>query len=540
MRAIVRLLLTTCLVTFLVPGTLLAGPPLYTIAITYDPDASAGTVTLDPQKDGYQKNNIVTLTAQPEDGFVFAGWSGDLSGTENPATLRVGGNYSIVARFTDGSSGGGGGGGSGGGGIEPPSGELPDHGMVVGYFAQWTIYRRDYLPTHVFTSGALEGLNVINYAFAAPDVNLRCASLDTYADYGKRFDAGESVDGIADTVAQPLKGNFNQILKLKEKNTALRVLISLGGWTESYRFSEVASTEANRRAFVDSCIDMFIKGNFAPGISAPGVFDGIDVDWEYPGSCGATCDYSDKDAANFVLLLKLFRDELNMLGEANGRNYLLTIAAPAGAANYAPMVQNDIALQIAQQVDWINIMSYDYHGAWESSGPTNHISALFPSSCETAEGDWTDQAVAAYRNAGVPASQLLLGVPFYGRGWRAAAVGDGLCVSAGGVPRGTYEKGVDDYEVLAAKSRPSFHHEATGTHWDFDGSQFWSYDDPRSAGWKADYANCRGLRGVMFWELSGDDTNATLLGALAGRLLTTTTTECHDWPFAPIVPPPEP
>ena len=100
----------------------------------------------------------------------------------------------------------------------PPSGALPTQGMVVGYFAQWTIYRRGYLPKHVATSGAVQQLNVINYAFAAPDAKLKCASLDTFADYGKRFDAAESVDGVADTVAQPLKGNFNQLLKLKKLN----------------------------------------------------------------------------------------------------------------------------------------------------------------------------------------------------------------------------------------------------------------------------------------------------------------------------------
>ena len=518
MRTIVRLLLTTCFMALLLPGAAGAGAPTFTIAVTVDP-SSGGTVVLDPLKDGYQKNNIVTLTAVSADNYQFAGWSGDLSGTQNPATLRVSGNHQVTAHFTDGSSGGG-----GGGGIEPPTGDLPDRGLVVGYFAQWSIYRRGYLPKHVFTSGALQKLNVINYAFAAPDESLRCASLDTYADFGKRFDAGESVDGIADTVSQPLKGNFNQILKLKAKHPELRVLISLGGWTESYRFSEVAESEGSRSTFVDSCIDMFIEGNVAPGVSAAGVFDGIDIDWEYPGSCGATCDFRPEDKANFVELLRLFREKLDVLGAAKERDYLLTIAAPAGADNYVPM---DLA-GIAAQVDWINIMSYDYHGGWESSGPTNHISALFPSSCEPEGGDWTDKAVAAYLEAGVPASKLLLGVPFYGRGWRAASVGDGLCVSASGVPRGTYEKGVDDYEVLAAKARTSFHDEASGTHWDFDGSQFWSYDDPTSAGWKADYANCRGLRGVMFWELSGDDPASTLLDALAGQLRTAAPFACHD------------
>jgi len=333
-----------------------AGPPLYTITPTAVPDGW-GTVTLDPQKDGYQKNNIVALTAVPGGDNCFTGWSGDLSGTQNPITLRVSGNHLVTANFAagdacGGGSGGGGSGGSGGGTepipVPPPAGVLPSQGMIVGYFAQWTIYRRGYLPRDVFTSGSLEKLNVINYAFAAPDESDKCASLDTFADWGKRFDESESVDGIADTVSQPLKGNFNQLIKLKAKNRALRVLISLGGWTESYRFSAIAADETRRKEFVSSCIDMFIKGNFADGIVQPGIFDGIDIDWEYPGSCGATCDYSAADRENFVLLLKEFRSQLAKQAETDGgREYLLTTAAPAGEANYAPIDMAGVATSTA-------------------------------------------------------------------------------------------------------------------------------------------------------------------------------------------------
>jgi chitinase len=499
----------------LLPVPAAAGPPLYTISVSVNPEAG-GTVTLDPMKDGYQKNNVVTLSATPNDDYCFSGWSGDLGGTQNPITLRVSGNHDVTAHFGTGTACGGGG-GTGGGDTTPvpaPTGLLPTEGMIVGYFAQWTIYRRGYLPKHVFTSGALENLNVINYAFAAADANGLCASLDTFADWGKRFDADESVDGVADTVSQPLKGNFNQLIKLKAKNPALRILISLGGWTESYRFSAIASSQAGREKFVKSCIDMFIKGHFADGIDQPGIFDGIDVDWEYPGSCGATCDYSEADRENFVALLEEFRTRLDLQATADGRDYLLTIAAPAGQEHYEPI---DMAA-IEPSLDWINVMTYDFHGSWEPRGPANHASALYPSRCEPAGGNWADKAIRAYLGH-VPASKLLLGMPFYGHGWRGvAAVNDGLCQPAGGVPRGTYEKGVDDYEVLAASGDTDSWDEATGTHWTFDGNEFWSFDDAISAEWKADYANCNGLRGVMFWELSGDDPAGTLLEALATRL----------------------
>jgi chitinase len=99
--------------------------------------------------------------------------------------------------------------------------------------------------------------------------------------------------------------------------------------------------------------------------------------------------------------------------------------------------------------------------------------------------------------------------------------------SAGGVPRGTYEKGVDDFEVLDADGHPDFWDEATATHWTYNGNEFWSYDDERSLGWKADYANGLRppdgatrptLRGVLFWELSGDAPDGRLLRSLRESL----------------------
>ena len=515
MRTSLRLALLPAIAFLLGPVAAVWGAPLYVISKQIDP-AGGGTVLLDPEKSGYAKNNIVTVTATPSTGMVFTGWGGALSGTQNPTTLRVSGNQTVIAHFAANSGGGG------GTDPPPPSGALPTQGMVVGYFAQWTIYRRGYLPKHVATSGAVQRLNVINYAFAAPDASLRCASLDTFADYGKRFDASESVDGAADTVSQPLKGNFNQILKLKQLNPDLRVLISLGGWTESYRFSD-AALPGNREAFVASCVDMFIKGNVAPGVSAAGVFDGIDVDWEYPGSCGDTCNWRSEDKENFVALLAEFRRQLDALGEEKGRQYLLTIAAPAGAAQYATF---DLP-GIAPSVDWVNVMAYDFHGAWETAGPTNHSSALFQSSCEQYDGDWADKAIKAYVGGVGNPAKVVLGMPFYGHGWRTSNVTPGFCLTATGVPRGTYEKGVDDYEVLTARNAPAFSNEKTGTHWTFDGSTFWSFDDPESASWKADYANCRGLRGMMFWELSGDDPTGSLLTGMSTRLRNAGPA-CHD------------
>ena len=486
----------------------LAGPPLYTISREV---VGSGVIVLDPDKSGYQKNNVVTVTAEAGVDWTFDHWEGDLAGTQNPTTLRVSGEHVVRAVFTDASS-------------PPPPGTarppLPASGMIVSYFAQWTIYRRGYLPRDVVVSGAATATDVINYAFAGIDENLRCASLDPFADYQKRFDSAESVDSVADTVSQPLKGNFNQLLKLKAMYPHVRVLLSIGGWTESYRFSD-AALPANREAFVRSCIDAFVRGHLEPGVSAAGVFDGLDIDWEYPGSCGNTCDYRPDDRQNFVALLAEFRRQLDLLedeiDDATGArpDYLLTIAAPGGEHNYAEF---DMA-GVASHVDWINAMTYDFHGGWESSGPANHHAQLFRSPCDPEDSDWADKAVRSYLQGGVPATKLLLGIPFYGRGWRGvASANDGLCQPARGVARGTYEKGVDDYEVLSGQARPGFHDQATGTHWTFDGTEFWSFDDPISVGWKADYVRGAQLRGSMVWELSGDTAEGDLLRALRSAM----------------------
>src|SRR6266568_5612551 len=171
----------------------------------------------------------------------------------------------------------------------------------VGYFVQWGIYGRAFYPRNVETTGEASRLSTIDYAFENVGADGRCferneaGAGDAYADYQRSYDAATSVDGLADAWDQPLRGNFDQLRKLKARHPQLSVLVSLGGWTYSKYFSDAALTPASRQAFVSSCIEEFIKGNLPQGLdgdpaggpgSAAGVFDGIDIDWEWPGSEG--------------------------------------------------------------------------------------------------------------------------------------------------------------------------------------------------------------------------------------------------------------
>ncbi|HEU4665546.1 MAG TPA: glycosyl hydrolase family 18 protein [Dokdonella sp.] len=406
----------------------------------------------------------------------------------------------------------------------PPGGK-----RVLGYFAQWGIYARNYRVKNIDTSGTAARLTHINYAFGNVRNN-RCevgvnipsdpntgAGGDAFADYTKAFGAGESVSGVADTWDQKLRGNWNQLKQLKAKYPGLKVLISLGGWTWSRGFSSAARPE-NREAFVASCIDAYIRGNLpasdgAGGAgAAAGVFDGIDIDWEYPAACGLGCGGAE-DSANFTALLAEFRRQL----DAVRPGLLLSIAAGAGIDKIRV---TDPATYL-QSLDFINVMTYDFHGSWDAR--TNHHSALFASPQDPSAGDQkfynTNDAIEAFLSRGVPASKLSLGIGFYGRGWTNVPDGGthGLYQSGSAAP-GTYEAGNEDYHVLKNLNYPIYTDNAAMATWAYNGTTFWSYDTPAMIQTKMNYVKTQGLGGAFFWEFSGDDAQGTLATAIENGL----------------------
>lgn len=403
----------------------------------------------------------------------------------------------------------------------PPAGSK----RLLGYFAQWGIYGRGYRVKNIDTSGSAAKLTHINYAFGNVRNN-RCevgvtiptnestgAGGDAFADYTKAFSAAESVSGTADTWDQPLRGNWNQLKQLKAKYPQLKVLISLGGWTWSRGFSSAARPE-NRQAFVASCIDAYIKGNLpvtdgagGQGVAA-GVFDGIDIDWEYPVACGLSCG-SAEDNANFTALLAEFRRQL----DAVRPGLLLTIAAGAGIDK----IRVTDPATYHQSLDFINLMTYDFHGAWESK--TNHHSALFTSPRDPSTGDQkfynSNDAIEAFLSRGVPASKLSLGIGFYGRGWTNVPNGgtNGL-YQTGSAAGGTYEAGIEDWKVLKNLNWPVYSDNDAMATWMYNGTTFWSFDTPELIRTKMGYVKTQNLGGAFFWEFSGDDATGSLVNAM--------------------------
>ncbi|WP_371651115.1 MULTISPECIES: glycoside hydrolase family 18 protein [unclassified Streptomyces] len=362
---------------------------------------------------------------------------------------------------------------------------------VVGYFTDWGVYQRNYHVKNIETSGSAARLTHINYAFGNVTGG-KCAIGDAYADYQKTYDASSSVDGTADKWDQPVAGSFNQLRELKKKHPGLKVLWSFGGWTWSGGFAEAAKNPA---AFANSCYSLVEDPRWAD------VFDGIDIDWEYPNACGLSCDTSGRAA---------FKNVMAALRAKFGSANLVTAAITADASAGGKIEKADYA-GAAQYVDWYNPMTYDFFGAWAAQGPTAPHSPLTSYSGIPTQGFHTDAAMQKLKGLGIPAGKLLLGIGFYGRGWTGVtqkAPGG----TATGPASGTYEQGIDDYKVL--KTKCPANGTVAGTAYAYCGNNWWSYDTPSTIAGKMTYKNNQGLGGTFFWELSGDTSSGELIRSI--------------------------
>ncbi|MET9665697.1 glycoside hydrolase family 18 protein [Streptomyces sp. NPDC006475] len=394
----------------------------------------------------------------------------------------------------------------------------------VGYFTQWGVYGRDFQVQDMDTSGQAAKLTHINYAFGNVNAEGRCftgnipGEADAWADYARPLDAENSVDGVADTAEQPLAGNFNQLRELKAKHPGLKVMISLGGWSWSTHFSDAARTPASRKAFVSSCIDLYIKGNLpvdgarGGAGAAAGLFDGIDLDWEWPGSAGDTDTvYRPEDKRNFTTLVHEFRTQLDTYAKTQKKrkHYELSAFVPTAPEKIDAGFE---VHKIMRDFDFVNLQGYDFHVSGEKT--TAQQSALF------ARNDFSvDQTVRDWQRRGAPARKLVVGMPFYGQGWTGVTGGgDGLNQPATAPAPATWAAGYEDYKALkklADAGTYTVHRDRRGGHaWLFDGTTLWTYDDPQVLRTKSSYIRDRGLGGAMFWSLDGDTANGELMTAV--------------------------
>lgn len=334
---------------------------------------------------------------------------------------------------------------------------------VIAYYPSWAGSTRGYYASNL----PAPKLNVINYAFALPTENSEC-QLDNPS-------AAES--------------SFPALRKLHSDHPGLEVLISIAGYGYDKQYKAIVENAESIQRFAASCVGfMQFHG-----------FDGIDLDWEYP---------KPEQKAAYTALLAELRRQLDAAGQAAGRRYRLTIAAPAG---YQLRAYDLPAL--APLLDWIHVMTYDFYGSW--SAVTGFNSPLYVP-LDDPQKLSCDTAISAYLAAGVPPEKLILGIPFYGRAWT------GVPPEKAGLfqPfRAVFSKGSFDYRELAETYIGKFERhwdELAQVPWlyDAESSVMITYDDPQSVALKAAYARRRGLGGIMIWQIAGDDRDSSLLNAV--------------------------
>ncbi|MDX6283222.1 MAG: chitinase [Kribbellaceae bacterium] len=391
---------------------------------------------------------------------------------------------------------------------------------VVGYYTQWSGYDRNFLVSDLVKNGTAAKLTHLNYAFGFLDPSGNCVSSDPWADYQRPFTAEQSVNGQADVAGQPLSGNLNQLKELKKKFPRLRISISIGGWTGSKYFSDAALTPASRAASVKSCLDMWLKGNLpgAPAGAAKGIFDGVDLDWEWPASEGNPGNIvRPEDKQGFTALVHEYRKQLDRASWPFSGRYNLSAFLPANPA----MIDRGFEVpKIFKDLTFGTTQGYDYHGTWEPL--TNQQSAIDGPKGDPTTPEFSSQVtIDSYLTRGAPRNKLVMGVPFYSHGWTGVTnQNDGLFQPATGPAPSRFEAGTEDYRDLKLKL-PGFtvHRDnKAGFAWLFDGTTFWTWDDPIEMKRKANYISDRNLGGAMIWSLDGDTSNGELISALHRNL----------------------
>ncbi|OBZ68201.1 Endochitinase B [Grifola frondosa] len=337
----------------------------------------------------------------------------------------------------------------------------------VGYFTNWGIYGRKFPPSLI----PVENLTHILYAFA----NLRQDTgevflSDKWADQDVHY-PGDSWNDSGNN----LYGNFKSIYKLKKQNRHLKVILSIGGWTYSTSFHPIVVSPALRTKFVATSIRLLEDYGL----------DGLDIDYEYPKN--------DEQARGYTQLLKELREGLDAHAARKGIDYkfLLTIAAPCGPDNYKKL----LVREMDRYLDFWNMMAYDFSGSWDQIA--NHQANVFGGPISASE------SIHWYIAQGVPRHKIVMGIPLYGRSFMNT---EGPGTPFHDIGAGSWERGVYDYRALPLPDSYIFRDESALASWSYNyqTKEMVSYDTEDVGRWKGEWIKREGLRGSMFWELSGD------------------------------------
>ncbi|WP_036719411.1 glycosyl hydrolase family 18 protein [Paenibacillus sp. JCM 10914] len=383
----------------------------------------------------------------------------------------------------------------------------------ITYYTAWSVYARGFQPERVDVSQ----ITHINYAFA--DL---CWKL--YSTAGKEC-SNENIplqdryvhDGemVVGDVEKDLENMSKFVSKRETDSPHLKLMISVGGWSWSKNFSNMARTEETRRTFANSAV------NFLRAYD----LDGLDIDWEYPVEGGIeTNSRGPEDKENFTLLMKTVREALDAAGSEDGKYYLLTIASGQGD-NFT--VNADFTNSV-QYLDFVNIMAYDYSGKSDEMG--HHNAPLFYDKNlprPSAPRNHVLGGLMGHLNGGVPNHKLVVGVPYYGKGWDGCGpIGQYQACNKGGTGFGSWEAAIFDFSDLEdnyieQNGYKRYWNESAKVAYLYNDQNkvFITYNDENTMKYTASIVKSLDLAGVMSWDISSD------------RNRTLTTQLVHDLPI---------
>ncbi|WP_444998296.1 glycosyl hydrolase family 18 protein [Aliikangiella sp. IMCC44359] len=317
---------------------------------------------------------------------------------------------------------------------------------VIGYFTSWRTGSNG--PAYLANQIPWESLTHINYAFAHVNKNNHVSIGNPSAKNPAIGMEWPGVEGAEMDPSLPYKGHFNLLNKYKKQHPHVKTLISVGGWAETggyfdddgklvlsggfYTMTTNADGSINHagiNTFADSAVEFIRKYQF----------DGVDIDYEYPTSmkdAGNPNDFPISNArrgglnASYVVLMRTLREKLDAAGEADSTHYLLTIASPSSGY----LLRGMEVFESTKYLDYVNIMSYDLHGAWNQFVGPN--AALFDNGQDAELIKWnayggpydnigylnTDWAYHYFRGS-MQAGRINIGVPYYTRGWKSVQGG---------------------------------------------------------------------------------------------------------------------
>lgn len=353
---------------------------------------------------------------------------------------------------------------------------------VVGYYPNWQWYDRAKL---VKPSSIDYGkYTILNYAFFKPESNGTISNTDTWAD--ENLLLGE-MNWSTNT------RDFTTTIVYHAQQNGVKILPSIGGWTLSNNMPSIAADPIKRATFAQACVNLISTYQF----------DGIDLDWEYPGysAHGGT----QQDKVNFTLLLNEVRIAIDNYGNSVNKSMLLTIAVGA-----APDKMDDVEWSnISSLVDIINLMSYDFFGAFDPT--TNHNSPLFAPAQGNPQFNVNSSVQRLINQYGVSANKITVGVAFYGRSVITNGNPALHVASTGNEDNITFQDDLGTplyYNILNKMNLFTKHWDAIAEVPYLTGNgnlkTFVSYDDELSIAKKAEYVVDNNLRGAIIWEITGD------------------------------------